>query len=152
MVHVPPGDYGIHRYQQRWVSAGGRRLLTLESVVMRLTQGLDPDQTVNRYRIDFRGYRAGLPMVKAARIISGDMVAPLVRDRYVLIGLTGAAAVPAYATPIAPHGGLSPLEFHGYALRTLTAGRINRSIAPLSAPGPDHRGGLRCAVQDHRLP
>ena len=119
VVSIPQSYHGIHRYQSAYVDINGQRYLSLESAAV---QSVHPEQQLSEsspYLVNFNGKYGGMPKIPFDRVFSGDIITDLVQGKYIIIGLKKTALVPGLQTPLTPFEGMSPVEFHGYALNTL---------------------------------
>lgn len=124
---VLPADRGVHRRHALAMTVDGVRHPTLEFLVGRAVMGPDWSPAGDGYLINFRGGLAGLPKVDLERVVHGQIVASLVTNRTVLIGVTSPAGNVRLNVPF-EFGGtwITELEYHGFAMRTLIGDELLR--------------------------
>lgn len=128
---VLPADRGIHRRHAFAVTVDGTRRPTLERLVGRWTLGPDWVPDSETYLINFRGGLAGLPKVDLDRVVHGQIVAGLVSNRTVLIGMTAPTGNARLNAPFDfGRSWITELEYHGFATRTLLGGDLLREAGP----------------------
>jgi CHASE2 domain-containing sensor protein len=111
--------YGIHRDCQASIALGKQSLshVTLLAAQERTGERYNPS---NPFRIDFVGQNRSLPKISLSRVISGDIIQELIKDKTVLVGFTPPFPFKGFSTPVTPDSAsMSPLEYHGLALQTL---------------------------------
>lgn len=124
---VLPADRGVHRRHAFTVTIDGERRPTLELMVGRAVMGRDWTPAGDAYLINFRDGLAGLPKVDLDRVVHGQIVAGLVNNRTVLIGMTSPTGNTRLNVPF-EFGStwITELEYHGFATRTLLGGELLR--------------------------
>ena len=86
------------------------------------------------YLISYASGIAALPKTTLDRVVAGELVESLVRDRVVVIGSdAGASGARIYVPLFLESPWISELEYHGFALQTLLDGNIVREMNPVSA-------------------
>ena len=122
--------YGIHRDYQASITIGELTLphVTLLAARQRTGKKYNPS---NPFRVDFVGKHKSLPKIGLSRIVSGDIIPELIKDKTVLVGLKPPFPYKGYSTPVTPDSSsMSPLEYHGLALQTLLNETELRSPPP----------------------
>jgi CHASE2 domain-containing sensor protein/signal transduction histidine kinase len=120
VVHSPPWVAGVCRAQHSHFPVGSRLYPALEvRAAMEIVKDL-PEFADGKYLIDFRGGPGSLPNVALERVLSGDLIPELVKDRSVIVGVTSALPEPGVYTPTTCGlETMSLLEYQGHALNSL---------------------------------
>ncbi|MFM9842550.1 MAG: hypothetical protein ACKVOI_06230 [Dongiaceae bacterium] len=132
---IDNAEFGVHRRHSRSIEIDGRSYPTIETLAAaRLNgrAGLTPAE--DSYLISYASGIAALPKITLDRIIAGELVESLVRDRVVVIGAdTGASGARIYVPLFLESPWISELEYHGFALQTLLDGNFVSEMKPASA-------------------
>lgn len=122
VVFAPPSRKGVRRFHQTHVTVGTNSLSTLECRAAAMFGPVSAWRSVHgRYLIDFMGGPGTVPNVSLARVLGGDVIPDMVRDKIVLIGWDdGFLGV---ETPVCWGAEtMTFLEFQANALQTLLDG------------------------------
>jgi len=119
LVVIPPSFYGVHRRYPAYQDVMGSDVPTIVNVAVKdrygSRAGADED-----FLVYFNGLTSGLPNVDIHDVMRGALVRQLVAGKSVVVGLSTDVLVPGLETPISLNlGGMSNLEYTGYALNTL---------------------------------
>jgi len=129
VLRTPESSFGVSRTQILFSQVGHQVLPSLESLLASRSGGHAMPFDQGPLRIDFRGEAHRLPTLDFERIVSGDLLESLVKDRAVLIGLGADPFTPGISTPRSVSGGLSEFHYRGYVLDTLLRGSgLSRSL------------------------
>jgi CHASE2 domain-containing sensor protein/signal transduction histidine kinase len=131
-VCLPPGESGVYRSQQVSVVSGTETYPTFEARTVALWEPASTTLPMTgSCLINFVGGPGTLPNVSLSRVLAGDLIAEMVRDRVVLIGTTDSLL--GLRTPVCSGSeAMSFLEFQANAVQTL----LDRTpIRTLSWPG-----------------
>ncbi len=124
IVATPPARFGVHRSQYAFFKLKGKSYPALEMLALEQHLGHVVQRPARRYRLNFKGGTARLPMVDLNRVLTDGGVPELIEGRHVLIGSHQSDMAPGLYTPLSPHlAKVSALEYHGLALDTLLSGR-----------------------------
>jgi len=107
---------------------------------------------VSRFRVDFIGGRHRLPEVDAQRVVGGEMIPQLVRDRIVIVGIPGPPPVVGVQTPVSTDSAMPLYELQAYGIQTLAAGRLTRALSAPVALGVMLLVALLSAMMYQALP
>lgn len=131
---VPPrAEFGISRLAQTRLP---HATAWLPSLAVAAAQANAPDTPLPRqqeFLVNFNDGRDRLPKVSAGRVLANALIPEIVAGRAVLVGMAPAAGVPGVHAPVTyDTEPLSLLEFQGYALDTLLAGKTIHATGPLT--------------------
>jgi hypothetical protein len=117
---VPETQYGIHRFVKRYRKGVAGELvphIVEMAAQKKLQRELLPGE---RFAINFHTHKTGLPNMDLQRILTGNVVSSLIKEKSVLIGFHIPKPFHGFQTPLHPHADtMSLLEYNGYALDTL---------------------------------
>lgn len=131
VLFLPPAELGVQRHAAMSTQLQGE---TYPSISAAAAQRLGRDLSEARptYLVNFNAGEHWLPVISLRRALAGELIPELVAGRTVLVGERGEPSQPGLHTPLTPNATtMSMLEFQGYAVDTLIAGR---EIYTLSAP------------------
>ncbi len=130
---LPPGFHGIHRTQYRFVPANGGTRPSLEAAGAGLAvSGSRGEKAL--FRVNFNGWRDRVfPRLSLERALQGEIIPELITGKIVMVGFRSEGPLDRVNTPLSPHAGISPLEFHGHATETLLHREPIREIHPAQA-------------------
>ncbi|SMC54681.1 sensor domain CHASE2-containing protein [Desulfocicer vacuolatum DSM 3385] len=116
---IPPDHYGVHRMGRSYFNINHQKTpsFLMEAATKRGIHGL-PEEDI--FSINFMGAMTKLPNIDFEKTLSGNVIAELVKNRSIIIGLKKMPNSPGFQTPI--HSGknsISLVEYHGYILDTL---------------------------------
>lgn len=130
VVYVQPSRKGVHRWHQTHVVVGTNSFPTLETSTATMFGSLSVLRNVQgSYLINFMGGPGTVPNVSLSRVLTGDLVPDMVRDKIVLIGwedgLLGVETPVSWGTET-----MTFLEFQANALQTLLDGKPIQVLPP----------------------
>lgn len=122
IVFVTPSRKGVHRMHQTHVTVGTNSLPTLETRAAAMFGSISAWRDVHgQYLIDFMGGPGTVPNISLSRVLAGDLIADMVRDKIVLVGredgFLGVETPVCWGTET-----MTFLEFQANALQTLLNG------------------------------
>ena len=124
VLESPPGIAGVYRSHFGRFVVDGAVLPSLEARAAEKVLGAPRELTGREFLIDFRGGPESLPTVPVDRVLSGDLIPEMVKERTVLIGVTPPPPSHGLSTPTtAGAQTMSLLEYQGHALNTLLSNR-----------------------------
>lgn len=131
LVAKPSAAFGLYRRQRALFQVDGQSLPALERVAA-VAAGIHPLPT-DPYWVDFSGGVNRLPLVAADRVLAEGLIAELVKGRHVLIGAGAGMLEPRFYTPArALEGGITLLQYQGFALDSLLRGAVVGAAGPLT--------------------
>jgi CHASE2 domain-containing sensor protein len=131
---APPRS-GVYRYQLVKVALEGGDLPALEALAAQLRNPSGWRAPEQPYLVNFNDGVDRLPIMRVRQALEGELVPELVAGRSVLVAPGRGSYPVGLDTPGAgDERPLSPIEFHGYALETLLAGRTIATLPPNGLP------------------
>lgn len=133
VLGIPELDSGVSRNQVLFTQVGNRVLPALEALLASRAGAKATPVDDGPLRIDFRGGRHRLPTLEFERIVGGDLLPSLVKDRAILIGAGADAFTRGIATPLSRDRDLlTELHYRGFALDTLLRDSSLSRSTPIS--------------------
>ncbi|MCX7721530.1 MAG: CHASE2 domain-containing protein [Verrucomicrobiae bacterium] len=133
VVCLVPSRKGVYRWHQTDVTVGTNSYPTLERRAAAMFGPIAAWRSVSgKYLIDFAGAPGSFPNIHLSRVLAGDLIPEMVKDRIVLVGWDdGLLGV---QTPMSLGGEpMSLLEFQANALQTLIEGHPIRVVRGVHA-------------------
>lgn len=132
---VGAAEFGVHRRHLLAIDADGVSYPTIEGLAAARMRGAGwAPPSENAYLINYASGIAALPKTTLDRVIAGELVESLVRDRAVIIGSSQISSGARIYVPLFLESPwIGELEYHGFALQTLLGGRIVREMTPAAA-------------------
>ncbi|MGH8567363.1 MAG: CHASE2 domain-containing protein, partial [Gammaproteobacteria bacterium] len=130
-----PPQSGVYRYQLVKVALEGGDLPALEVMAARRRHPSGWRAPEQPYLVNFNEGVDRLPIMRVRQALEGELVPELVAGRSVLVAPGRESYPVGLDTPgVGDERPLSPIEFHGYALETLLAGRTIATVPPSGLP------------------
>ena len=128
----PVSDYGTYRYQRAWVDVDSKReqSLLLKAASMVEEPAKLPDGS--SFLVNFNGAISRIPQIGLKRVLAGELVEEMVRDKIVIIGHKAPSSLPGLRIPVsARQESIDPVEFYGFAMETLLTGEVPRETSSI---------------------
>lgn len=130
VVHVPPPVMGVYRWQQAYVSAGTNVLPTLEKRVSTARDSSRASPLSAPFMVNFLGGPGRMPNVELRRVLAGDLIPEIVKDKIALVGVEPGPV--GLETPLCrERETMSFLEYQANALQTVVTGATLRPVSAM---------------------
>ncbi len=117
----PRSENGIYRRQNTFLPIGDKPQIAYEFKIANALDESTPDPDGKDFLINFLAGNNNIPTIKSTRVLDGQLISELIKDKVVFLGETFNREASGFITPISnlTSDKMSLLEYQGFALDTV---------------------------------